>query len=96
MNNGSCSICLQDIDNNLFQLSCKHNFHFNCWCDWCISSLEQKNNSVECPLCRKKHQPPWHIWFLKAIWYCFVEKKNDIYKILSPRAISKLNKIMYA
>ena len=39
-----CSICLCNLENNVFTLPCKHSFHFDCY-------LNIQNNI--CPLCRK-------------------------------------------
>ena len=41
----SCSICLEDLKNNLIITPCKHQFHLNCLKKWIKNS---------CPLCRRK------------------------------------------
>lgn len=46
MNNEKCTICLEDLKDNIIKLECDHSFH-----QLCIDeSLSHSNN--KCPLCR--------------------------------------------
>ena len=48
-----CSICLEEIHENLQKTICGHFFHSLCLSKWYSSS----QNSITCPLCRHE-QPP--------------------------------------
>lgn len=41
----SCSICLDDLDRNIKQLSCKHQFHAKCINEW----IKRQRT---CPMCK--------------------------------------------
>ena len=42
-----CSICLENLENNIIKLDCNHIYHIRCINMWIIY-----NNNIECPLCR--------------------------------------------
>lgn len=44
----TCSICLMDIERNLFTTSCGHNFHTMCFTEY----RKKCSNFVKCPICR--------------------------------------------
>jgi hypothetical protein len=46
----NCSICLDDMDNNIYTLQiCKHKYHKNCIEDYMIKN----DTKMRCPLCRQ-------------------------------------------
>ena len=47
--NGSCIICLENIDKskNIIKLQCGHDFHKECLLEWL-------NKNDNCPICKKK------------------------------------------
>ena len=47
-NDDKCSICLEKLNKSKFvyQLPCKHQFHFKCFREW-------ENRSPTCPVCRQ-------------------------------------------
>lgn len=96
MVNEVCPICLENLyDKKHISLNCSHKFHYNCYCNWCLTCL-LKNKKINCPICRKKVEPPWATWFLQFIWFCYQKQKKDILKILSPKAKYNLYIIMKA
>ena len=49
--NNDCSICHEDMSDNLFKTSCNHTFHTECINTWLRTKLA-------CPICRKGFPPP--------------------------------------
>ena len=45
---GTCSICLEDIFNDIYVLKCSHIYHYDCIVSWGATPLGDT-----CPLCRK-------------------------------------------
>ena len=52
-NSNCCSICLEAIPDNHYELPCKHVFHVDCIISW----FRSENSSGECPLCRSIPTP---------------------------------------
>ena len=52
----SCGICLDNLENDVFELNCNHVFHKDCIKKWCTTcqSYNSYNNKVPatCPYCR--------------------------------------------
>lgn len=47
----TCCICLEELKNNIFTLSCSHDIHLECFLS-CIYTNDM-NLFLKCPLCRK-------------------------------------------
>lgn len=47
-----CSICLDETDSNIIQLTCKHCYHLNCIKEWIEKCYTLRIPST-CPICRK-------------------------------------------
>jgi len=48
-----CVFCIEDMENDICILSCKHAFHKNCFNKY-IESCANDNKKVRCVICRKK------------------------------------------
>ena len=44
----TCSICLEDLNNNYVTLPCSHNYHEDCIMTW----FGKQNRYISCPQCR--------------------------------------------
>ena len=45
----NCQICLQNDNNEIYELKCKHIFHKTCITEWYLSD---NCNNCNCPICR--------------------------------------------
>jgi len=51
----NCSICLNNLNHNIYTTVCNHQFHITCIISWINKNTQnsQHNMKVNCPLCRK-------------------------------------------
>ncbi|KAH6665402.1 hypothetical protein B0J14DRAFT_660577 [Halenospora varia] len=49
----NCSICYEDMANEVAKIPCGHRFHFKCIEDWFHGTNLDKEIKASCPLCRK-------------------------------------------
>lgn len=49
-----CPICLETISSNHIKTKCGHNFHKECFIEWCEN--QKKKTNIKCPMCREDIQ----------------------------------------
>ena len=45
-NQDECSICLEQLENEVCILSCKHSFHYDCLSKWIINCKKKITNNM--------------------------------------------------
>ncbi len=53
--NEECSICLDNLTNEVCLLSCGHYFHYNCLGQW-IFKCKNSRKAINCPLCKQEFE----------------------------------------
>ena len=66
-----CSICLEDLNDDIMTTSCGHTFHNNCINEW-------KNHASTCPICRKVIFEP----IIREPEILFIERNRNNMNIL--------------
>ncbi len=51
MSNNVCSICYDDLVDNIYELDCKHRYHNYCIAEW-LDSCKKQSHGQSCPECR--------------------------------------------
>lgn len=55
-----CVICLDEMDNEYIQFSCKHNLHYECFRTYLYHFYNIENSYFLCPICRTSHEVDIH------------------------------------
>ena len=50
-----CSICLEQLNDEVCVLKCKHEFHYDCLTMW-VLTCKKKKNKILCPLCKQNFE----------------------------------------
>ena len=66
-NGDTCTICLDELNENISILKCRHSFHEGCISEWIKARLTNEENAT-CPMCRHEIDRKLYPWTLDDLF----------------------------